>query len=96
MAKDGRLAQRPLQAEGVVTRELDGEVVLLDLSNEEYYSLNDVGSRVWELMDGERTVTVIVDAVVAEYEVERAEVEADVLALLGALADEGLVSWRDD
>ena len=96
MAKEVRPAQRPLRASEVVTRELDGEAVLLNLSTEEYYSLNDVGSRVWDLTDGERTVTAIVDAIVAEYEVERSEVEADVLALLGELADEGLVSWRDD
>ena len=79
-----------------MARELEGEKVLLNLSSEEYYSLNEVGTRVWDLADGERTVAVLVDAIVAEYEAEREEVTEDVLALLDEMVDEGLLSWRDD
>lgn len=96
MADDERMARRPTRAEGIVARTMEGQAVLLDLSTEEYYSLNEVGSRIWELADGEHTVAAMVDTIVAEYEAEREQVSADVLDLLDELSEEGLVSWRDD
>lgn len=93
MAEDARLADRPLRAEHVVARTMEGEAVLLDLNSEEYYSLNEVGSRVWELADGQHSVGDMVDAIVTEYEAERAQVREDVLDLLDELSREGLVSW---
>lgn len=95
MAEHARMADRPQRAENVVARTLDGEAVLLDLASEEYYSLNEVGSRIWELADGEHSVDDMVAAIVAEYEAERAQVEEDVLDLLDELGREGLVSWGD-
>ena len=40
--------------------------VLLHLESGEYYGLNDIGCRVWELIDGERTVPDVVDAIRSE------------------------------
>lgn len=79
-----------------MARTLEGETVLLNLSTEEYFSLNDVGSLVWDLADGQRTIADITQVIVAEYDAERAEVLDDMLALLDELADAGLVVQRSD
>jgi hypothetical protein len=41
---------------------------------------------VLELVDGERSIAAIVDALAARYDADRAEIEADILAMLGELA----------
>ncbi len=34
--------------ENVLSQEVNGEIVLLNIENESYYSLNAVGSRMWQ------------------------------------------------
>ncbi len=78
----------------MVASELDGEMVLLNLATEEHYSLNEVGTRLWDLTDGKRTVAEMIDTILHEYEAERAGVTEDVLDLFQELTDEGLVAWN--
>jgi hypothetical protein len=71
------------------------ELVLLDLEGERYYTLNEVGSRVWTLLDGGATRAGIVDTLRREYDI-RAEnsgdaLDGDVARLLAELYAAGLV-----
>jgi hypothetical protein len=69
------------------------ETVVLDADRGAYYRLNAVGGRVWELLaDRPRSVADLVERAVAEYEVDPARAEADVVALVDRLADHGLVA----
>lgn len=86
-------ASCPRHAADVVAKTIDEVAVLLNLTNEMYYSLNEVGARVWELADGQRSIAAIVDAVAAEYDADRNQIRDDVQSLLAELAAEGLVSW---
>lgn len=74
---------------------LQDEVAILDLAAGVYYSLDPVGARVWELLAAPRSVGAIRDALVAEYDVEPARCERDLLELLRDLARAGLVEIRD-
>ncbi|HEX6975012.1 MAG TPA: PqqD family peptide modification chaperone [Vicinamibacterales bacterium] len=78
--------------DAVVFRELDGEAVLLNLDSGQYFGLNAVGTRIWQLLAEAKRPQPIIDALLAEYEVSHAELESDVLALLGQLADRGLIA----
>ena len=57
-----------------------------------YYSLNDVGARVWELVQEPLTVRELIDRVAAEYDVERDRCRQDLLELLDELSTAGLVT----
>jgi hypothetical protein len=70
---------------------LAGEEVVLNLQDGVYYGLNDVGARVWALLDTMGTPREICEALQAEYEIDRATLEADVLALLAEMEEGGLV-----
>jgi coenzyme PQQ biosynthesis protein PqqD len=83
---------KPIRAVGVLQQEVSGTVVLLKPGSGQYFSLEDVAGRVWELSDGSRTVAEIVTTLCAEYDCDRAEVNADVVALLDELTDEKLVT----
>ena len=69
---------------------------MLDLSSGEYYSLDEVGIRVWQLLQEPATVSAIRDAVVSEYDVDPVRCELDIRALLGEMAARGLVEIRED
>ncbi len=77
---------------GVVSQEIDGETVLLDMDGENYFGLNEVGTRVWQLLhepcDLEKIFSVIVD----EYDVERDELKKDLDDIIDQLLTAGLVT----
>jgi hypothetical protein len=77
--------------ERVVVQQVEGDSVLLDIDSGGYFTLNQVGSLVWEQCDGARSVAAIAKAVCAEYDADPDTVLADVSELLEALADAGLV-----
>jgi hypothetical protein len=75
----------------VMVQQVEGQAVLLDIASGEYFSLNEVGGRVWELCDGTRTVAEVVDAICTEYDVPPTTAMSDAGALLESLAGAGLV-----
>ena len=85
------LASHVVASDALVSCDLAGEAVILSLQTELYYALDTVGSRVWELVQEPRAVAAVCDALAAEYDVEPARCEADVLRLLTDLAGHGLV-----
>lgn len=74
-----------------VSCEVGGEVVILSLLDEVYYGLDEVGARVWSLIQAPTEVAAVRDALVAEYEVSAEDAERDLLALLAQLAEKGLI-----
>ena len=75
----------------VLSQEVNGETVLLDLDGESYFGLNEVGTRVWQLLQSERTVGETLSALSDEYDVGREQLESDMGELLDKLSDAGLV-----
>jgi hypothetical protein len=75
----------------VVSQELEGETVLLNLASGMYYGLNGVGTRVWQLLQDERSLQGIFDTLLEEYDVVAHQVEADLLGLLQDLHEQGIV-----
>jgi hypothetical protein len=73
-------------------RIIDGDVVILKIRTTTYYSLDPVGSFIWLRMEkGSRTREEILDAVTAEFEVERTQAGIDLDELLADLGREELV-----
>ena len=70
---------------GQLSADLKGETVVLHLESGIYFGLSDVGARIWELIQDPTAVGDLRDALLEEYDVEAAQCERDVLALLGEL-----------
>lgn len=81
----------PRRRDEVLTQRAAQTVVLLDADSGEYYALDDVGGRVWDLCDGTRTVADIVGTLCLEYDAPAGTIEADVVGMLGELARERLL-----
>jgi Coenzyme PQQ synthesis protein D (PqqD) len=77
--------------DAVLHQQLGEETVLLHLATERYYGLDEVGSRVWQLLQEHRTLDPIVGALLDEYDVDETTLRGDLERLLDELADLGLV-----
>ena len=77
--------------EDVVFRELDGEVVLLNLNSGIYFGLNEMGTRIWQLLQEQGHLQTVSDDLRTEYEASEDVIEKDLLVLVGALCEKGLV-----
>ena len=75
----------------VLFQEVGGEAVLLDLASEQYFGLNPVGTRIWDLLDGQTPLGAIQDVLCAEYDADPTLIGKDLLALADALTRAGLV-----
>ncbi len=91
MAEHVPLPARLRPAPHAHARDFDGELVLLDLAGGKYYGLDELGAKLWSgVLDG-RTPAEIAAAIAPEYDVDRATLEADLLALAQELVDAGLL-----
>lgn len=79
-----------------ISADLSGEAVILNFQDGSYYGLNEVGARIWNLVQQPQSIRQIVDTVVAEYEVEAEDCEEDVKILLEELASHGLVRLESE
>lgn len=76
---------------GILSSEMDKETVMLSIESGEYFGLGETGSRVWQLIEKPVTFKVIIDILVAEYEVSRPECEKDVREFLEKLSDKNMI-----
>lgn len=82
-------------ADNVLFRTFGDEAVLLHLDTEQYYSLNETGVRIWQLLDEGRSVDETCARMAEEFDVEDALVRADVLALIEELKAADLIEVRE-
>ena len=82
----------PAKTPTTASRLIAGEAVILSLDTKILRGLNAVGSRVWDLIDGKRTVEEIVEVIVADFDVAPADAAADVASFVAELIDKGLVA----
>ncbi|MFQ5341630.1 MAG: PqqD family protein [Anaerolineae bacterium] len=74
----------------MVSRKIAGEFILVPIRNdvgdlESIYMLNETGARIWELIDGRRTVAEIRDIITQEYAVPHDRVETELTTFLEQL-----------
>ncbi len=77
--------------EGVLAREVGGEMVILNVELGTYYGLNEVGTRAWALLVGGAVLGDVRDRLLAEFEIDRETVTADLDRLLHELVRHGLI-----
>jgi len=73
-------------------QEVAGEAILIHLQTGVYYSLNEVGTAFWNMLDGQRTIDDCAKAIAAEYNAPPELVLGDLLELATDLTKEGLAA----
>jgi len=76
----------------VVTRKTGNEYVLIPVSDnvadmDSVYTLNETGAFIWELIDGKRSVSDLIEALAEKYKIDNDTAEADVLSFINKMKE---------
>ena len=82
VSKDKQTASRIIAGEAIVLTPMDSKI----------HSLNETGSRIWELLADEPTVGEIVAQIHSEFKVSEEQAQADVMAFIEELTAKGIVT----
>jgi len=79
-----------------VAREIAGETIIVPIRNhvgdlDSIYTLNEVGTMIWQLIDGHKSTDEIAEAIHKTYDVKPEEAAKDTVAFLESLAEAGLI-----
>jgi len=81
----------PRPAADVVARRLGDSAVLVRLSTNRIYELNDTGARLWELLEQGASIDTAVATLVTEFAAPHDDIARDVDALIRDLTEHGLI-----
>ncbi len=75
----------------VLVRFLDRESVLLNLETEQYFGLDETGTRMWQLVTASPSIDTAYQELLAEFDVEPELLRSNLTELLGQLVENGLL-----
>ena len=76
----------------LVSTQVEGEEIILSIENGQYYGLNDVATRIWELLKTPLAFEELLTQLQSEYDVTPDQCQSDTLTLLNKLQDESLIT----
>jgi hypothetical protein len=76
----------------LVSSNMDGETVMMSIENGEYFGLNSVGSRMWELIENPIEVDALIELLIDEFDVSREQCEMETMEFLNHLLEKKLLS----
>lgn len=80
----------------ILVQEIAGEAVLLDLAGECYFGLDEVGTRIWQLLNEHGDVATVYQIMRDEFDVEDDQLRQDLSDFITKLQDNGLASVETD
>lgn len=85
---------RVVQSPDTLINIIEGESVLLNLDNESYYGLDEVGTRMWELLTTSDSIQAAYEKLLDEYDVDAGTLRADLAEMITGLVEQGLMELR--
>ncbi len=80
--------------DGVLIEELpDCDSVFLNMENERYFGLDEMGTRLWAALTTSPTIDDAIQFLLAEYDVDEVQLRSDLEQFLADLVDRGLVEF---
>jgi len=79
-----------------VSCRIDDEFAILDLGRAMYFGVQGVGVQIWDALEQPRTLAELCALITAEFDVSASDCEADVVAFLAGLQEEGLIEVAED
>ena len=84
-------ADRATAPAHVLVRVLDRESVLLNLETEQYFGLDETGTRMWQLLTASASIDAAYQELLAEFDVDPELLRSNLLELVSRLVDSGLL-----
>ena len=80
----------------IIFSDMDDETVMMSMEKGEYYGVNPVGRRIWELLETPMTADGICKAIHEEYNVSPGQCHKDVLAFLTRMSEKDIIKVMDE
>ena len=80
----------------VLSREIHGETVLLDLKTESYFGVAGVGARIWQMLADGTNLREISTVLATEYKISEETLANDLHRFVADLVEAGLVTASND
>jgi hypothetical protein len=81
----------PVPAKGLSVRELGDAIIIINENGDEIHTLDEVGSFIWQTIDGRCSFNDILAKLCGEYEVEKPTAEEDLRKFLELLKEKKLI-----
>ena len=81
-----------VQNKEIDASDIDGDKVMMNLERGIYFSLNSVGSRIWDIIENPTTTDDIVKVLLNEYDIAEEECKEAVVSFLKGLEVNGLIT----
>ncbi len=75
----------------LVSSDIDGEKVMMSIESGEYFGLDPVGTRIWELIEKPIRIDELVNLLLVEFEVTKEQCEVDTIEFLNELQEKNLL-----
>ena len=85
------LSSTVVRLEGLMSAEIDQDIVILGLVSNNYIALDEIGRSIWDLLEIPRTVVEMCGLLSQKYAGEVEQIQTDTLLFLAELEKEGLV-----
>lgn len=83
-------------ADGLLSAAVGDELLMMSAAEGKYFNLNDVGSRIWALLEQPMSIEALVLALTSEYDVDAATAREQVVEFTDALRERGLLVPTDE
>lgn len=94
LTKNSTLVASKQQVSATLAADTSKGAVILGLSEGKYFELNEVGARIWNLIQQPRSVQSIVETLMTEYDVDAERCESDVYSLANQMLARSLIEIR--
>ena len=91
---DISFTNRAVVPDDVLERGIGNESILLNLNNENYYGLDEMGRHFWVTLEASASIQDAYDKLLIEYDVDEDTLRADLIEFVGALVEQGLIELR--
>ena len=78
-------------ADGVLFQTVADEAVLLNINDNHYYGLDDVATRMWQLLVEHGEAEAVIQQLLEEYDIDAATLRQDFTALIAEMEQRGLI-----
>ena len=75
----------------IISTTLDDEVVVMSVDHGNYYSMDAIGSYIWQLMETPLQIETLCTQIMEHFSVDRAVCEKDLLTFVHEMAHENLI-----
>jgi methyltransferase-like protein len=82
--------------ENIPWRLIDAEAILVDIKEGESIYLNEVGTFIWNSLDGKNTVKEIVECICDNFDIDLETAKRDTIKFLETLLEKKLISCEEN